>query len=479
MIENIIIGNLLVNPSFRKRTVKHLVPSHFAENERLVEIIQYLTKSFPGEISAAQVGAEIDTLLVKKQISNDERQRLKIVASEMYKSEIVDENWLFKSAETFTRDKSLYHAILDSITIYENKDSKSKKSIHDIPGMVSKALDISFSPKVGIDFANAEDRWEKYNKPEVKIPFRLRTLNLITNKGATRGSLNIVNAPINAGKSMSLFALAADYMSSGFNVAVFTMEMPELEVMKRIDANLLRVPINDVPRIDKPKFIDEIEAVSERSRGRLKVREYYTGEGNVTLFKQQMEDWFGFDGFKPDVILVDYLGICTSAIPGMLSSGSYAHLKQISVELRALAQWSNTVLWTAMQLNRDGIRSGGSGGMADMSESIGVPMTADFILLLHRSPDLDAIGKVTFHQIKTRYADKTIAPTVTLKLDLACQRFDDDDDFVANLELQKAVTRSVKYNTKHEDELLEADTMAFMAEHFVKQQSATDDDIKV
>jgi replicative DNA helicase len=276
-----------------------------------------------------------------------------------------------------------------------------------------------------------------------------------------------------------LFALAADYMSSGFNVAVFTMEMPELEVMKRIDANLLRVPINDVPRIDKPKFIDEIEAVSERSRGRLKVREYYTGEGNVTLFKQQMEDWFGFDGFKPDVILVDYLGICTSAIPGMLSSGSYAHLKQISVELRALAQWSNTVLWTAMQLNRDGIRSGGSGGMADMSESIGVPMTADFILLLHRSPDLDAIGKVTFHQIKTRYADKTIAPTVTLKLDLACQRFDDDDDFVANLELQKAVTRSVKYNTKHEDELLEADTMAFMAEHFVKQQSATDDDIKV
>lgn len=479
MIEHVIIGNLLVSPSFRKRIIKHLVPEHFSENSHIVDVIQRMSKNYPGELTSSQVAAELDKLVVQKVIQKDECVRLKTVAAELYKSELADEDWLFDSTEAFTRDKMLYLSILESISIYENKDKKSKKTVRDIPAMLSRAIDLSFSPNVGLDFWQADTRWDEYNKPETRIPFRLKTLNIMTGEGAVRGSLNIVNAPINKGKSMTLFSLAADYMSIGYNVAVFTMEMAELEVMKRIDANMLNTPINEIPKLQKGAFVDAIQKVQQDCRGRLKVREYYTGEGNVSLFKQQLEDWFAADGFKPDVIVVDYLGICTSAMPGMLGMGSYAHLKQISVELRALAQFSNTVLWTAMQLNREGIRSSGSGGMADMSESIGVPMTADFIIMLHRTPDMDVVGKVNIIQVKTRYADATIVPNALLKLNLATQRFDDDPAFLAELEMSAAITRSVKSRDKRDDVALDADTLQFMSQQFLNKKVEDDSDLKV
>lgn len=463
MIDETILANLLLSTSFRKRVIKHLNADHFAENSHILTIVKKLSQSYPGDIKATQLVAEYENLVVNKTISKEEYNRLKAKTKELFNSEVVEEDWLFKEAEKFTRDKSIYFAILEAIGIYENKDIKSKMNINDIPSLVSKAIDINFEPKLGLDFNNAEFRHDEYNKPAIRVPFRLETLNIMTNGGAKKKTLNIVNAKINDGKSMTLFALAADYMAMGYNVAVFTMEMEELEVMQRIDANLLETPINDVPKIEKDKFVSKINNITAESNGRLKIKEYYTGEGDVHLFKNQLEDWYAEDGFKPDVIVVDYLGICRSVQSGMSSQGSYAHLKQISVELRALAQFTDTVLWTAMQLNRDGIKANG-GGMDAMSDSIGVPMTADFIILLQRTPELEVTGKVNIYQIKTRYNEKSKMPSCVLKLNAPCQKFSDDEEFLANLQVSQSVTNYVR-NQSNEDSL------AYITEAFIKEES--------
>lgn len=481
MIERLILGHLLTNISYRKRVIKHLVPSHFGEHSNLIEVIQYIAKKYHmATISPSVLATEIDDLVVKRIISREHSVSLKTFAAELYSIDQVEEDWLFDKTEQFTKDKSIYSAILEAITIYEDP----KRKITDIPAIMTKALKTSFSPNVGMEFnKDPGERWDKYNSPTVKVPFKIRSLNLATNGGPTKGTLNIINAIINKGKSMTMFALAADYMSLGYNVAIFSMEMSELAVMNRVDASLLRTPINFVSKKERGKFIKEIEDISTASNGRLKIKQYFTGEGNAALFRQDIEDWKAYDKFVPDVIFVDYLGICTSSIPGMMAAGSYANLKQISIELRALAQWSDTVLWTAMQLNREGIKSGGAGGMADMSESIGVPMTADLVLLLQRTSELDGMGKAVLHQIKTRFEDASLAPAITLKLNTACQYFEDDPDYLQAMEIRFANRKSeFKITEQQVDDELEKETLDFLNSDYFNSKTLAnfnDDDIKV
>ena len=109
--------------------------------------------------------------------------------------------------------------------------------------------------------------------------------------------------------------------------------------------------------------------------------------------------------FKPDVIIVDYLGICGSVrYKGNASVGSYAYVKAISEELRGLAIKYNVPLVTSSQFNRGG-SSSSDPGMSDVSESFGINMTGDFIAAIISTPELMELNQFLIKQIKNRYRD--------------------------------------------------------------------------
>ena len=107
--------------------------------------------------------------------------------------------------------------------------------------------------------------------------------------------------------------------------------------------------------------------------------------------------------FIPDVIIVDYLNICASAKYSD-KSNSYGYIKSICEELRGLAVETNTVLWTATQLNREGIDNSDA-GLNTISESSGGPMTFDFLIVLITNEELNNVGQVLVKQLKNRYSD--------------------------------------------------------------------------
>jgi replicative DNA helicase len=314
-----------------------------------------------------------------------------------------DKQWMIQQTEEFCQNKAIYNAIMTSISIYDG--SEKQLSYHAIPELLKEAVSVSFDKKIGMDlFEGSEERFEFYTKEENRVPFDIELLNTITNGGVIRKTLNMLIAGINVGKTMGMIHLACSYLQDGLNVLYVTLEMREEEILRRVDANLLKTPINNIEKIKKDVYLGKINEIRQKTLGTLKVKEYPMA--NVAHIKHLLSELRIKQKFVPDIIFVDYIGIMDSYRIRAGSQNSHFFLKSIAEELRALAAETDTVVWTAMQLTRDGIR-GSDPEITDVGESIGIPATADFILSVSRTEELDQLSQLMLKQIKNRYGKKT------------------------------------------------------------------------
>jgi hypothetical protein len=142
--------------------------------------------------------------------------------------------------------------------------------------------------------------------------------------------------------------------------------------------------------------------------GKLIIKEYPTATANANHFRILLDELAMKKKFKPDIIFIDYLNICASA---RLKSGgninTYQYVKSIAEELRGLAVEYNVPLWSATQTNRAGFSSTDV-SLEDTSESFGLPATADFMIALIATEELDEQNQVLVKQLKNRYNDTAL-----------------------------------------------------------------------
>ena len=109
--------------------------------------------------------------------------------------------------------------------------------------------------------------------------------------------------------------------------------------------------------------------------------------------------------FRPDIIFIDYLNICSSArIKPGANVNSYTYIKAIAEELRGLAVENNVPIVSATQTTRSGYTSSDP-GLEDTSESFGLPATADFMFALISTEELEQLNQIMVKQLKNRYSD--------------------------------------------------------------------------
>lgn len=328
-----------------------------------------------------------------------------------------DHSWLVKETEKYVQKTAMYNATSRIIEIQTNADlppGKRDKRLPDIgaiPDIMRDALSVSFDSNVGHDWLeDYEARWLTYMNKTRKIPFKLPMLNRITKGGAEFGTLNILMAGVNVGKSLGLCSLAADYLQSGFNVLYISMEMAEEVCAKRIDANLLDVSLDDIDdgHVSYSEYKQKMEKWRKSSTlGRLIIKQYPTGGANANTFRALLNELQLKKQFKPDIIIVDYLGICGSSRIRVHTENSYTLVKAIAEELRGLAVETGTCMWSAAQTGRAAWDASDM-NMSDVAESAGLPATADFMLAVIETPELAQQGIQLIKQIKSRYGDKNI-----------------------------------------------------------------------
>jgi len=222
--------------------------------------------------------------------------------------------------------------------------------------------------------------------------------------------------------------MAAHNLMCNYNVLYITLEMAEERIAQRIDTNLLDIPVDDLLLLSKNDYIKKMEKVKETTKGKLIIKEYPTASAGSGHFRHLLTELKIKKNFVPDIIYIDYLNLCVSS---RIKSGSqvntYSYIKSIAEELRGLAVEQELPIMTATQSNRGALNSSDI-GLENTSDSIGLPMTVDFMIALISTEELEDLNQIMIKQLKNRYGDPSVNKRFVVGVDRSKMRLYDVDD---------------------------------------------------
>lgn len=346
-----------------------------------------------------------------------------------------DVEFLVQETEKFCQDRAVYNAVRHSIGILDGKDKKLDKG--SIPKLLEDALGVSFSVDLGHDYLeDFKERYKYLHAKEDRIKLDIDILNRVTNGGLAKGSLTCLLSVTGGGKSLVMGHLASQCMVSGYNVLYISLELNKFEVSKRIDANLLDVVMNDLSELPVTTVEKRLARIKDNSPGKLIIEQFPTGSAHVGHFRHLLNELRMKKKFRPDIIFIDYLNICTSSRMKM-SENSYGFIKSISEELRGLAMELNLPIVTASQLNRQAYGSSDV-DMTNVSESMGIVHTCDAVFALITSEDLEEMGQLMIKQLKNRWGDIFKPSRFVVGIDRAKMRLINIDSEVSHTTKKQA-----------------------------------------
>ena len=438
-IEFLILRNLLHNEEYIRKVIPFIKSEYFEDTNQKIVFEEIL--SFVQEYNQP---ATKEVLCIEIEKRNDiNEQEFKEISQVISCLEDVptEFNWLVDTTEKWCRDRAIYLALMESIHITDGKDAKKNRD--SIPTILSEALAVSFDTHIGHDYLlDYEQRYESYHRKEEKIEFDLEYFNKITKGGLPNKTLNIALAGTGVGKSLFMCHVASSVLLQGRNVLYITLEMAEERIAERIDANLLNVPIQDIGDLPKQMFENKVTNLAKKTQGTLIIKEYPTASAHSGHFKSLLNELALKKSFKPDIIFIDYLNICSSSrFKGGSNINSYTLVKSIAEELRGLAVEFNVPIMSATQTTRSGFGSSDV-ELTDTSESFGLPATADLMFALISTEDLEGLGQILVKQLKNRYNDPTIHKRFVVGIDRAKMRLYD---------CEQSAQKDILDNTKEEE----------------------------
>jgi archaellum biogenesis ATPase FlaH len=413
-----IISNLIFDETYTRKAIPFIKDEYFDNlSEKIIfqEIHKFVT-NYDDIPTKSVLNIEIEK---RKDISDDVFQQCATIINAITEEKI-DKQWMLDTTEKWCKDRAVYLALLESVKIADGKDKTRTKD--SIPSILSDALAVSFDDHIGHDYIyDAESRYEFYHRKENKIPFDIDLLNKITKGGIPNKTLNIALAGTGVGKSLFMCHMASSVLLQGRNVLYITLEMAEERIAERIDANLLNVNIQDIVDLPKSSYETKLFNLSKKTQGKLIIKEYPTASAHVGHFKSLLNDLALKKGFRPDIIFIDYLNICSSSRYKGTLVNSYTYVKAIAEELRGLAVESNVPIVSATQTTRSGYGSTDV-ELTDTSESFGLPATADFMFALISTEELEGLNQIMVKQLKNRYNDPTCYKRFVVGIDRAKMR---------------------------------------------------------
>ena len=414
-IETTILSSLLYNEEYTRKVIPFIRQEYFSDHtERTIfKTINDYVEKYNNNPSIESLNIDIQ----KAVLNEDQHKTIQGYLSELSSSES-DFQWLVDETEKWCKDRDIYNAIFSGIKII---DGKSKDQTPEaIPDILSNALAVSFDTQVGHDYIEqSSERFDFYHTVEEKIPFDLEFFNKITKGGMPNKTLNIVLAGTGVGKSLFMCHVAAASLMQSKNVLYITLEMADKKIAERIDANLMNISLDDLHDLPKRMFESRIEKIQKKTHGQLIVKEYPTASAHCGHFRALFNELALKKSFRPDIVFVDYLNICSSSRFKMGASiNSYSYIKSIAEEMRGLAVEFNIPIMSATQTTRSGFVSTDI-GLEDTSESFGLPATADLMFAIISTEELEKLNQMLVKQLKNRYNDLTINKRFIIGIDRA------------------------------------------------------------
>jgi len=423
-IESTILKNLVNSESYMRKVIPYIKGEYFTHysDKVLFDIINEFVVSYGQPPTQEILRIEVDN---RKDLNEDSYKELQVKLDDINNTD-VDSQWMLDTTEKWCKQRAVYLALLESVKIADGKDKNRTEDA--IPSILQEALAVSFDEHIGHDYIeDYETRYEYYHRNENKIPFDLSLFNKITKGGLPNKTLNVALAGTGVGKSLFMCHMAATTLLYGKNVLYITLEMAEEKIAERIDANLLNINIKDIEEIPEQIFSSKVTRLAQKTNGKLIIKEYPTAAAHAGHFKALLNDLSLKKSFKPDIIFIDYLNICSSSRYKGTIVNSYTFVKAIAEELRGLAVEFNVPIMSATQTTRSGYGSTDV-DLTDTSESFGLPATADLMFALISTEELENLNQIMVKQLKNRYNDPTMHKRFVVGIDRAKMRLYDVED---------------------------------------------------
>ena len=323
--------------------------------------------------------------------------------------------WLMNEFEQFSRHKGLERAILKSADLLEKGDYGP------VEKMIKDAVQISLQKDMGTDyFEDPRSRLEALKNSNGQISTGWPSVDKKLYGGFNRGELNIWCAASGGGKSLFLANLGCNWALNGLNVLYLTFELSENLVAMRMDSMLTNIPTREVFR-----NLDDVELkvkMAGKKSGSIQIKYMPSGK-NANDIRSYLKEYQVKKGFKPDILLIDYLDLMMPMSVKVSPSDLFVKDKYVSEELRNLAMETQAIVVTASQLNRAAVEeiefdhSHISGGLSKIQ-------TADNVIGIFTSRAMKERGRYQIQFMKTR-SSSGVGQKVDLEFNLDTLKISD------------------------------------------------------
>ena len=439
--EPILLKKLVFNGEFFRKAVPIIQSNYFMTigNQQLFSLIKEHYSEYKQVPSLTELVASV------KNVSNNE-VRAEIIDS-LKKINTTEEvsNIQFMLDETvsWVKDAMYMEALRIGADGLQKKDDNLKLKAQKI---MDERAKVSIDSDLGLDFDDIDEMIAYYSERQTGIRTQHKQLNYRLGPGFLPGTLSIILAASGVGKSLLMTDLISGMIKKNKNILLISLEMADKEIMKRVHANAMDLPINSL--LDLNKTEGELKKIrngdgsnpgrdivtkdmvisayqkmkTEGNVGKFFVKDYPAGSFSPLMLEQLVESYKIEKNIDFDIVFVDYLGIMKSDLvsPG---AGLYSYVKSIAEETRAVAKKLNLPIISASQLNRSATNNIDDADNSNVSDSMGTVMTADFMMFLLQNEEMKDKREIVCKITKNRFAGKT--DTWMMNIDYDKMRFSD------------------------------------------------------
>jgi len=426
-----VMGALLTDRDFLI-TISESLSDEFFENTSHQWIIKEILKYFNKYHTVPSMDA------IKVEVQKIDNEVLKIAIKEQLvqayrESEQTDIQYIKDEFLGFCKNQQMKKAIVTSADLLVTNDFDSIRQI------ILNALKVGEVRSIGHEYEkDVETRYREDNRGP--IPFPWDVFNNLTQGGIGKGELGIVFGNPGGGKSWAVIAMAAHAAKLGYNVLYYTLELSETYVARRIDANLLNIPVDQIT-----KHRAEVESIVNELPGKIKVKEFPSGKTTLDNIEQHIEQLKTQYEFMPDIIIIDYIDLLKNSARDRLEG-----TEDIYTSIRGLARELGLPIVTPSQANRTGAKSDIIEG-DNIAGSYSKLMIGDIVVSLARNRKDKLEGTGRWHIMKNRLGADGM--TFASKIDTSTGNIEIYEDFLeiedTNINNPK---KPVDYNAMDKDE---------------------------
>lgn len=372
-------------------TIMDILDANYFEDEFLRKIAITIKSAFEKHEAVPDISS-LEMRLMDAAKDKIQRDFILKQLKRVKEADLNDTLWIQDRALKFCKQQELKKSVKEIQKIIEKGDIDDYDKCEEI---LKKALETGDGKDDGIDVFHDIDNVlaDDFRKP---IPTGIQSLDDCMDGGLSKGELAVILAPFGVGKTTMVTKIANTAKNMGYNVLqIFFEDNPKVIQRKHL-ACWSGYNLNDL------KFHkDEIKEIAEKKsgeKGQLLLKKFPSDGTTIPHIRQYVRKQIA-QGFKPDIILIDYIDCIQSNKQFKETWDAEGNvMRQFETMLSEL----DIAGWTAVQGNRSSINAEVVESQ-QMGGSIKKGQIGHFIVSIAKSLEHKESGHANIAILKSRF----------------------------------------------------------------------------